>query len=119
MEKWCSLFHTTISRDFCKDEFVLDTGNLIKGLEKVNASKVLENESVNLFTLSVVKLYPSIQHELAMQTSRETLSTDRSTDWKTKTAIEQSIKLSFENYYVTYQNHCYKSKVGIPTGGNC
>ena len=97
---------------------MLDTGNLIKDLEKVNASKTLENENVHLFTLDVEKLYPSIQPELAMQAIKETLAADRSTDRKTKAAIEQFIKLSFENSYVTYQNHCYKSKVGIPTGGS-
>ena len=97
---------------------MLDTGNLIKDLENVNTSKALENENVNLFTLDVEKLYPSIQPELAMRAIKETLAADRSTDRKVKTAIEQFIKLSFENSYVTYQNQCYKSKVGIPTGGS-
>ena len=111
MEKWCSPYLTTISRAFCGEEYVLDTGDLIKDLEEINELKSLENENVNLFTLDVEKLYPSIQPELAMQAIQETLAADRSTDRKTKAAIEQFIRLSFENSYVTYQNECFKSKV--------
>ena len=69
MEKWCSPYLTTISREFCKKEFILDTGDLIKQLESINESKTLENENVNLFTLDVEKLYPSIQPELALLAS--------------------------------------------------
>ena len=43
---------------------------------------------------------------------------DKTTNKKTKTAIEHFIRLSFENSYVSYQNECYKSKIGIPTGGS-
>ena len=74
---------------------MLDTGNLIKDLEKVNASKTLENENVHLFTLDVEKLYPSIQPELAMQAIKETLAADRSTNRKTKVAIEVSTVQAF------------------------
>ena len=73
---------------------------------------------MNLFTLDVEKLYPSIQPELALQAIRETLARDKTTDKKIKTAVEHFIRLSFENSYVTYQDKCYKSKVGIPTGGS-
>ena len=118
MEKWCSPFLTKISREFCKQEFVLDTGDVIKNLERINESKILENENVYLFTLDVEKLYPSIQPALAMQAIRDALTMDKTTDKKTKKAIEHYIALSFENSYVTYQDACYKSKVGIPTGGS-
>ena len=93
MEKWCSPFLTKISREFCKQEFVLDTGDVIKNLEKINESKILENENVNLFTLDVEKLYPSIQPELAMQAIRDALAMDKTTDKKTKKAIEHYIRL--------------------------
>ena len=36
----------------------------------------------------------------------------------TKKAIEQFIKLSCENSYITYKNECFKSEIGIPTGGS-
>ena len=118
MEKWCSPHLTTISREFCNEEFILDTGGLITKLENINESKSLTNENVNLFTLDVEKLYPSIKPELALQAIHEALATDTSTDTKTKTAIEHFIRLSFENSYVSYKNECFKSKVGIPTGGS-
>ena len=86
MEKWCSPFLTTISRDFCEEEFVLDTGDLIKDLEKVNELKLIENENVNLFTLDVEKLYPSIRPELALQAISETLAADRTIDRKTNSS---------------------------------
>ena len=43
---------------------------------------------------------------------------DKTTDKKTKTAIEHFICLSFEQSYVSYRNECFKSKIGIPTGGS-
>ena len=84
----------------------------------MNQSKILENENVNLFTMDVEKLYPSIQPDLALQAIHEALRADKTTDDKTKYAIEQFIKLSFDNSYVTYRNDCFKSKIGIPTGGS-
>ncbi len=118
MEKWTSPYLTTISRDFCKDEFILDTGNLISNLEKINESGKLQNENVHLFTLDVQSLYPSIQPDLALQAIRNALSADTTTDNKLKTVIESFIKLSFKYSYVSYKNDCYKSKIGIPTGGS-
>ena len=68
--------------------------------------------------MNVKALYPSIQPELALQAIREVLSRDETVERGTKTAIAQFIELSFENSYVVYNNECYKSKVGIPTGGS-
>ena len=53
-----------------------------------------------------------------MQAIHDALAADTSTDRKTKIAIEHFIRLSFEHSYVSYQNECYKSKIGIPTGGS-
>ena len=89
MEKWCSPYLTNISREYCKEEFILDTGQLIRSIEQVNQSKILENENVNLFTMDVEKLYPSIQPDLALQAIHEALRADKTTDDKTKYAIEQ------------------------------
>ena len=51
MEKWTSPYLTKISREFCKEEFILDTGDWIRNIEKVNQSKSLQNENV-FFTKS-------------------------------------------------------------------
>ena len=118
MEKWVSPYLTTISREYCKNEFLLDTGDLLSQLEEVNESKTLTNENINIFTLDVKALYPSIKPELALQAIREVLATDKTTNKNTKNAIAQFIELSFENSYVAYNNECYRSKVGIPTGGS-
>ena len=66
MEKWTSPHLTKISRDFCR-EFILDTGDLIGNLEQLNQSEAIRNENVNLFTLDVAKLYPSIQPNIALR----------------------------------------------------
>ena len=118
MEKWTSPYLTKISREYCKEEFILDTGDLINQFQNINQTGNLKNENVHLFTLDVKALYPSIQPELALQAIREVLSRDRTVKRETKTAIAQFIELSFDNSYVVYNNECYKSKVGIPTGGS-
>ena len=118
MEKWTSPHLTKISREFCKEEFILDTGDLIENMKQLNQSRVLENENVNLFTLDVEKLYPSIKPDVALQAIRDTFSADTTTDRKTKAVLESFVKMSFEHSYVSYKNECYKSKVGIPTGGS-
>ena len=118
MEKWTSPHLTKISREFCKEEFILDTGDLIESMKQLNQSGAPENENVNLFTLDVEKLYPSIQPDVALQAIRETFSADTTTDRKTKAVLETFVKMSFEHSYISYKNECYKSKVGIPTGGS-
>ena len=118
MEKWASPYLTTISREFCKEEFILDTGNLIENLKNLNENGTLEKENVNLFTLDVESLYPSIDPELAMKAIHEVLMKDKTTDKNTKKAIEQFIKLSFDKAYITFEDKVFKSKMGIPTGGS-
>ena len=118
MEKWSSPQLTTISREYCKNEFILDTGDLLNNIQNINESGCIQNENINLFTLDVKALYPSIQPELALEAVRDALLTDKTTNKNTKTAIARFIELSFENSYVTYGGECYQSKIGIPTGGS-
>ena len=73
---------------------------------------------MNLFTLDVAKLYPSIQPDIALRAIRETFAADTTTDRKMKSVLESFIKMSFEHSYISYKSKCYKSKVGIPTGGS-
>ena len=86
--------------------------------KELNDSKKLQNENVNLFTLDVEKLYPSIQPNLAMIAIKHAFKMDKTTDNKTKLACEELIKFSFENSYVSYKNETFSSKIGIPTGGS-
>ena len=118
MEKWTSPYLSTISKKYCGSEFVLDTGNVIRNLELLNQQEVLKHDNVYLFTMDVEALYPSINPQLALEAIQNALSNDTETEKKTKLAIDQFIKLSFNSSYVTYKDKCYKSKIGIPTGGS-
>ena len=118
IEKWASPYLTTISREYCKQEFILDKRHLIEKFSEINSSKKLQNENINLFTLDVEKLYPSIQPKLAIAAIKEAFAADKTTDSKTKLACEELIRFSFNNAYVSYQNETFSSKIGIPTGGS-
>ena len=107
-----------MSRAYCEDEFVLDTNHLLSMLEEVNNSEQLDDDSCNLFTLDVEKLYPSIQPNLAMEAINDLLSDVNEEDSNSAEAVKSYIKLSFEESYVTFKNQVYKPKVGIPTGGS-
>ena len=107
-----------MSRAYCEDEFLLDTNHLLSMLEEVNNSEQLNDDSCNLFTLDVEKLYPSIQPNLAMEAINDLLSDVSEEDSNSAEAVKSYIKLSFEESYVTFKNQVYKPKVGIPTGGS-
>ena len=118
MEKWTSPHLTKISREYCKEEFILDKRHLVNDFQELNTSKKLQNENVNLFTLDVEKLYPSIQPQLALIAIKEAFAADKSTNSSTKQACEELIKFSFDNSYVSYKDETFSSKIGIPTGGS-
>lgn len=118
LEKWSSPYLITISRDFCKEEYILDTRDLIENFKKTNESQMFQNENVNLFTLDVEKLYPSIQPDLALIEIKGSLALDKTTNSEIKTAVEEFIKLSFDESYVSYKDQCFSSNIGIPTGGS-
>ncbi len=117
MEKWCSPYLTQISRRLCKEEFLLDSGDLRKQIGEVNESEKFKDRNTNLFTLDVEKLYPSIEPRLALQAIEETLNEDTETEGRIKEALLKFIRFCFEEAYVQYGDKCYKGKKGIPTGG--
>ena len=118
MEKWCSPHLTKISRAYCKEEFILDKRHLVEIFKDLNSSKKLQNENIHLFTLDVEQLYPNIKPQLASLALNEAFATDKTTDNKTKQALEELIKFSFDNAYVSYKEETFSSKIGIPTGGS-
>ena len=118
IEKWCSPYLTLISRSFCGDEFLLDRNELLKTIDELNGENKLGDGNINLFTLDVEKLYPSIQPDKALQAINDTLSQDTTTEERIKIALARLIEFSFEESYVTYENNCFKGKVGFPTGGS-
>ena len=54
-----------MSRKYCDKEFILDTKHLLNMVNELNKSQSLKKESMNLFTIDIEKLYPSIQPALA------------------------------------------------------
>ena len=86
-------------------------------INEVNNSNSLEGTNVNLFTLDVEKLYPSIQPNLAMSAIEDILESSINAEEKTKEAIRSFVKLSFDESYITHKDAVYKPKIGIPTGG--
>ena len=121
LEKWLSPYLTEISRPYCGSEFVLDTPDLLKHIKELNTSGSIEQlgRGVNLFTLDVIALYPSIKPETAMTALEHALSEGASVQDTIKTeTLYAFTKVILSNSFVTFQNGVYTGKKGIPTG-NC
>ena len=88
VEKWCSPVLTSISREYCKNEFLLDTPDLIQQLEALNR-EIDPNEKFLLFTLDVVALYPSISVDMALKAMDHAFSCDSNHDEKTRAAVRE------------------------------
>jgi len=121
LEKWVSPILTKVSRSYCQDEFLLDTDDLLTQVKEYNTAldqlPYSEREDYLLFTLDVEALYPSIRKDLALLSLQEALEEDRSTDEATKEAVNAFVQVIFGYSYVTFQEKCFESKDGIPTGG--
>ena len=118
IEKWCSPYMTEISQAYCEDEFLLDRNDLVRSIEELNGENKLNGVNVNLFTLDVEKLYPSIQPDKALLAIKEALAEDNTTEERIKIALAVFMEFSFEESYVTYEDSCFRGKIGIPTGGS-
>ena len=117
VEKWISPYLTSASQSYCKNEYIQDTPHLTELIKEFNAMEKQPNQQINLFTIDVEKLYPSIKPNLAIEALNDMLNLDESLDDNTKTLIETFMKFILEEAFVTYQNICFKAKVGIATGG--
>ena len=117
-EKWCSPFLTRMSREYCGTEFIKDTNHLLTTIEELNNENTWGNQNVNLFTLDVEKLYPSIQPRYAVEALNDLMQNINEEDRKVGKAVEAFVKLSLEESYITYKDQVFKPKVGIPTGGS-
>ena len=121
LEKWLSPILTKVSRSYCKDEYLLDTDDLLAQVNDYNRSledtPLKEREELLLFTLDVEALYPSIRKDLALESLQEALLEDTTIDEATGEAVNAFIQIIFGYSYVTFQGRCFCSKDGIPTGG--
>ena len=91
-----------MSRAYCGSEFILDTKDVLNKINDLNNNNSFRNQNINLFTLDVEKLYPSIQPELAMEALLDMLSGIDEEDRKIGKAVEEFVRLSFQESYITY-----------------
>ena len=117
IEKWISPYLTKASQNYCKNEFILDTPHLTQLINEYNDQELTTDEDVNLFTIDVEKLYPSIRPTLAIKALKDMLEKDELLDIKQRTMIETFVPFILKESFVTYKDKCFKPKVGIPTGG--
>ena len=119
LEKWVSPYLTEVSRTYCQEEFLLDSPDLLCKIDDLNSSKTLQKlgKNVNLFTLDVVNLYPSIKPEIAMSSLQHALD-NSNMDTSCRKTVHDFTDLIFNNSFVTFQDEVYTGKKGIPTG-NC
>ena len=119
LEKWVSPYLTQVSRRFCEEEFILDSPALIDEIKELNTSGTLTNGrgSVNLFTLDVINLYPSIDPAFALEGLKEALASS-TLDTNKCTAVQRFTEIIFKNSFVCFQGKVYSGNKGIPTG-NC
>ena len=110
LEKWCSPYLTTISKDYSASEFLLDTPDLLNHIDSFNNSNTSGDKSL-LFTLDVVALYPSISVDMALKALKDAFMCDTTCPDNTKDAVLHSF-LTFGNVII------YETREGIPTG-NC
>ena len=97
------------------------TDDLLKQIQAHNTSTldipVEERPNIQLFTLDVEALYPSIDLDMALESLAEALLQDAQIDENTKECIMVFSKMIFDNSYITFKGKCYGSKKGIATGG--
>ena len=106
-----------MSRKYCENKFLLDTKHLLNKVKELNEID-WGNQNIHLCTLDVEKLYPSIQPDLAKEALRDLLNNIDEEERKIGIAVEEFVKLSFQESYISYKDQVFKSKVGIPTGGS-
>ena len=117
VEKWISPYLTKASQKYCRSEYILDTPNLTQIIDEYNEQELTNDNDINLFTIDVEKLYPSIRPKLVMEAVKVMLETDDILDSNQKTMIETFVEFILKESFVTYKDKCFKPKIGIPTGG--
>ena len=121
VEKWLAPYLTDLSRRYCEEEFLLDTNDLLETVKLYNISTAAipldERPDLNLFTLDVEALYPSIDLDFALESLAEALVQDSQITDNTKEAMLCFSKLVLDQSYISFRGRCYASKRGIATGG--
>ena len=108
VEKWTSPYLTEVSRQYCKEEFILDTPDLLNQISESNKSDRSKHRGKTLlFTLDVIGLYPSIEPQLALTALRAALSEDRHLTPDQKIVVlYEFTELIFGNSFVCVSRGC-------------
>ncbi len=114
--KWTSTHLTKISREYCGDEYILDTPDLLSQIHTFN-DEYNDKGNLLLATLDVEALYPSINKTLALEAMKAAFSMDTTTSPGIKTAVQNFTELSLNEAFVTFRGQVYQPNTGIPTGG--
>ena len=104
--KWESPHLTQISKEYCADEYILDSPDLLFQINSFN-NEHSSSEKILLATLDVEAIYPSINKELALEAMKEAFSLDSTTSAGTKEALLNFMKLSLDEAFVTFQGNVY------------
>ena len=119
LEKFVSPFVTKISRKYCEEEFLLVTQDFISHVNNYNKQTLKKpHKNLQLFTLDVAALYPSIRPELALTALEDALNKDTNYTQDMKNALYEFTDLIFSESFITYKAEGYSNKEGFPTG-NC
>ena len=107
---------TPISQTYCGKEYIKDTPHFLSKLSE--HEKDLCNPGVQLFTLDVKGLYPSINPHFLPDAVAAAL--DGVTDYsqERKNAILQLVIFNISNAVTHYRGEWFKAIKGIPTGGS-
>ena len=91
MEKLTSPCLTKMSRNYCKHEFIVDTKHILKMMNELNSSNTINNNSCNLFTIDVEKLYLSIQPHPAEEAITDLLANVRDEEVNNTEAVKEFV----------------------------
>ena len=121
LEKWLSPYLTPLSKEYCEDEYISDTQNLIDQINDINTNDKLNEEhsdNWHSFSIDVKSLYPSISPDLAITALQDALDKCTGMDENLKFSITKMVTFSLSNSFIVYQNNSYRTIKGIPTGGS-
>ena len=86
--KFVSPFVTKISRKYCEEEFLLDTQDFISHVNNYNKQTLKKpRKNLQLITLDVAALYPSIRSELVLTALEDALNNDTNYPQEMKNAL--------------------------------
>ena len=105
-----------VSKLYCGDEYIKDTSHF---LQKLNAvEEKLCRPGVQLYTLDVKALYPSINPTYVPEAVQAALDTVTVLSEDRKKAIIELVVFSISNAVVHYRDRWYRMLEGVPTGGS-